>query len=72
MRVIVSAMAAIHPLKLWILERGETQEAFAHRAGVAPQNLSDILRWRRDPTLPTIRKLIRATGGALDANAFMR
>lgn len=64
-------MPTIHPLRVWIIEHGETQESFANRAGIASQNLSDILRWGRDPTLPTIRKLIAATGGEITANHFM-
>lgn len=44
---------------------GLTQTELAVRAGISPSVVSDYERGRRQPTLPTLERLIQASGHAL-------
>lgn len=45
---------------------GITQAELARRAGVQQSVISDYERGKREPSLPTLKRLVEATGSALD------
>lgn len=58
-----------HPLKSWIAENS-TRADFARDVGCSRAHLSDILNWKKDPSLELAAKMSRATGGAVPMEGF--
>lgn len=52
----------MHPLMAWRKHRFVSQETLAERAGVKPNTISDIERFRTAPRPKTIVKLAKALG----------
>lgn len=61
----------IHPLKRWLFEQQETASAFGERASITQSILSDIMAWKKSPSLDMIGRIQRATYGTMQANDFM-
>jgi len=59
-------MDAGHLVRTARRRAGLTQAALAERAGVSQPVIAAYERSRREPTLPTLRKLVRAAGFDLD------
>jgi len=64
-------MAKIHPLKLWLLENERSQRWLADACDVSPSHLSAVLKGLEQPGADLTRRLVRATGGEIDADAIL-
>jgi transcriptional regulator with XRE-family HTH domain len=62
----------VHPLKIWLIEKGITQRKFSEEVGITQAALSSILMWRTEPTLQTAYKIIRATNNELEIESFLK
>jgi transcriptional regulator with XRE-family HTH domain len=59
-----------HPLESWI-DRNTTQARFADEAGLSKPYLSEILNFKKRPSLAMASRLSKATGGAVPLDAFV-
>jgi hypothetical protein len=62
----------IHPLKRWLFEHGLTQAEFSERSGVSQGYLTELLSWRKRPSLDITDAISRATGGEVTAVDFTK
>lgn len=60
-----------HPLKLWI-EAHSSRIAVAQAVGCSTAYLSEIVNWKKEPSLEMAGRLSAATGGAVPLSAFLR
>ena len=60
-----------HPLKAYRLERGISQKFIADKVGLVLMSIRRIEEYQQYPRLPMVAKIIKATGGFLDANDFL-
>ena len=51
----------------YLLSQGETQSAFARRAGVSRQLITEIIHQDRTPQMKNAKKIIEATGGKVSS-----
>ena len=56
----------------YLLATGETQSAFADRAGVSAQALGDWLKGRRGPDITSAGRIEDATNGAVPIRSWER
>lgn len=64
-------MAKVHPLKLWLLENDRSQRWLAGEVAVSESHLSAVLAGDEEPGADLTRRLVRATGGEIDADAIL-
>ena len=57
-------------LAQYLVERGETERAFAEKLGVSPSTVSRWVRGARTPRPAMIRKILQVTGGCVTAAGF--
>lgn len=62
----------IHPLRRWLFENQETLDQFGARIGVGKSHLSEIMNWKKRPSLDVIDKITSATGRKITANDFQQ
>lgn len=55
----------LHPLRRWRKENGVTLASLAIEVGVTPSHLSEIERGRNGASVDLLRRLTKATGGAV-------
>ena len=60
----------IHPLSLWLFLHDETAKEFAERSRVSRVSLSLLMNGHTQPTLQTIMRIRKATGGDVKAADF--
>lgn len=64
-------LSMMHPLRKYRHEAGVTLDQLAKRVGLNKSTLSKIESGASFPRMAVIQRLIEATGGAVDANAFL-
>jgi DNA-binding transcriptional regulator YdaS (Cro superfamily) len=69
---LTSIKLPIHPLKRWLFEHQVVQMAFATTVGLSQSYLSDLMSWRRRPSLAAIDAIKAATDGEITAEHFTR
>ena len=62
----------IHPLKRWLFEHGLTQAEFSELSGVSQGYLTELLSWRKRPSLDITDAISKATGGEVTAVDFTK
>jgi predicted transcriptional regulator len=62
----------IHPLKRWLFEHQIPQTEFADVTGVSQSYLSELVTWRKRPSLDVVEVIKAATGGEITAEHFTR
>lgn len=64
-------MDSTHPLRDWITAN-TTQAKFARLVECSEPHLSDVLSWKKDPSLDLADRMSAATGRTVPVAAFVR
>jgi predicted XRE-type DNA-binding protein len=62
----------IHPLKRWLFENQIPQTEFSDATGISQPYLSELVSWRKRPSLDVVDAIKTATGGEITAEHFTR
>jgi hypothetical protein len=67
----ISKIALAGPLGNWIAHNGHTVESFADLIGTSKATISRVCNGKNEPSAKLLRDIVRATGGAVTADAML-